>query len=786
MFKKIVLNTAVVAALLASSSAQAAWYDDVADWFVGAAEDTVEWTENAAVDVAGWFVDTIISPLGVVFDTVEAVVAYEELVTDALGSHGYTSSGGLNYTAPTQWAGASGTLNVATFNVHGFPEVLNGETDADVAKMSTLVERWGFDIIGFQEDWVVNPALVSNLTNDSYGYRTNHFAGVPGTLGDGLMTASKYPMDKNKAQRIQFSKCNGTLLEFLGGKVDSPDCITEKGFTIAEVAIAKDFVVHFYNMHGNTGNNDEVTQSDLNDMKAYINGYSAGHPVVVTGDFNMAFHRGDYTDQPAQLANWLADTGLEFTCADGSPEMTAENCSGLIDFIAFRGNAQFEMYWLSSTEHVDNLDEDSSQDKLSDHRPRSAVLGWINLYQGAQDLASASWNWDVGQPDGGESNAEADCAILKAGTWHDRICEDISLYFACEDEAGNWAVSTTAGTWSQGTATCQALGNTYEFSAPTNTEANNALIAVNTEEKLWLNYTDADVEGEWVLSQGNRQLTDSGEPDSINLTAGFRLNSGENITTQTRRLKVHENGTAMVVKYNYLTKTEGGILWQSGGAEDYDASAALVFQGDGNFVLYGSGVAKWATGTQDANKGGNGGRSISLQGDGNLAIYNGSGGHLWNAGTHDAQSVEHGFTTQQKVALKTNFNTYLRAQNGGGSDQRVNANTTGAGVWTHTDLIAVNPVCPQNGDEVYLLSQDNNYWGAWTDGTLVADGSNMNDWQQFTLINHTDTSGCLAEGDVISLKSFHGKYVVADDLNAAYANRTSIGPWEKFTVEYID
>ncbi len=776
LFAKATLATGLM--LTTAGTAQAAWYDDVADWFVDTGTDIVEWTEDAAAETANWFDENIISPIGVVFDTIDGVIAYEELVADSLGDYGYTSSGGLSYTAPTDWAANSGTLNVATFNVHGFPEVLNGETDEDVAKMSTLVERWGFDIVGFQEDWVVNPALVSNLTNETYPYRSNHFAGEPGTLGDGLMTASKHPMNRDSVQRRQWSQCNGTLLEYIEGKVNSPDCITEKGFTIAEVAIAKDFVVHFYNMHGNTGDTESINQSDLDDMKAALNGYSADYPVVVVGDFNMGY---DDTEQTVQLDNWLADTGMTFTC-----QYESEPCGNKIDLIAFRGNDQFELSWNSSTEHVDNLAEDPSQDKLSDHRPHSAVLGWTNMNPSlAEDLSSASWNWKAGHPK--IDDTLRNCALAKSnGQWVNWQCNaSYTKEFACEDDTGNWEVAGPAGTFDDGELTCQSLGDDWFFSAPTNSESNDALTAVTTGT-VFLNYTDEAVEGEWILSLGDRVVVDNREPDSLSFsnTDGFRLNEGESITTLNRRLKMHDaNGSLFVVKYNYLTKTEGGAIWQVAD-ENYTDSYA-VFQGDGNFVVYGPNGPKWATNTQDAAHGGNGGRTLRLQGDGNLAIYDGNGNHLWNAATHNAQGAELGFTNQVKVALKSDHGNYLRAENGGGGSQRVTTKTSSPGVWAQFDLISTDGECVTHGDKVYLLGYDNYYWGAWGSGELWADSGNANDWQSFTFYNNTDTTGCLEEGDSISLKSFHNKFVVAEGNNQnALANRTAIGPWEKFTVEF--
>ncbi|MCP4110640.1 MAG: hypothetical protein GY749_34810, partial [Desulfobacteraceae bacterium] len=41
---------------------------------------------------------------------------------------------------------------------------------------------------------------------------------------------------------------------------------------------------------------------------------------------------------------------------------------------------------------------------------------------------------------------------------------------------------------------------------------------------------------------------------------------------------------------------------------------------------------------------------------------------------------------------------------------------------------------------------------------------------------------CLENGDIISLRSVHGKYVVAESNGDANADRGAIGSWERFTV----
>ena len=63
---------------------------------------------------------------------------------------------------------------------------------------------------------------------------------------------------------------------------------------------------------------------------------------------------------------------------------------------------------------------------------------------------------------------------------------------------------------------------------------------------------------------------------------------------------------------------------------------ALVFQDDGNFVLYnGNGEATWNSGTYGSDA-----QTIIVQGDGNVVMYDSQGGAIWasNSNYEDAQN----------------------------------------------------------------------------------------------------------------------------------------------------
>ncbi len=58
-------------------------------------------------------------------------------------------------------------------------------------------------------------------------------------------------------------------------------------------------------------------------------------------------------------------------------------------------------------------------------------------------------------------------------------------------------------------------------------------------------------------------------------------------------------------------------------------------------------------------------------------------------------------------------------------------------------------------------------------------------WNSFTVVNHTNILGCIAQNDIISLRTWDGQYVVAEDNGDGNANRPHMLSWEKFTVRNI-
>src|ERR671910_559214 len=72
----------------------------------------------------------------------------------------------------------------------------------------------------------------------------------------------------------------------------------------------------------------------------------------------------------------------------------------------------------------------------------------------------------------------------------------------------------------------------------------------------------------------------------------------------------------------------GEVLYPDQSIRSTNGRFTLVYQGDGNLVLYGPNGPLWASGT-----GGRPGAICIMQGDGNLVIYDSNNQWIWNSGT---------------------------------------------------------------------------------------------------------------------------------------------------------
>jgi hypothetical protein len=76
-----------------------------------------------------------------------------------------------------------------------------------------------------------------------------------------------------------------------------------------------------------------------------------------------------------------------------------------------------------------------------------------------------------------------------------------------------------------------------------------------------------------------------------------------------------------------------------------DTQYRLVWQADGNLVVYRGGTAVWATSTE------NRGQSLNFQEDGNLVIRNSSGAPIWDARASSRQHSDSSYSLTFAVTM---------------------------------------------------------------------------------------------------------------------------------------
>ena len=75
----------------------------------------------------------------------------------------------------------------------------------------------------------------------------------------------------------------------------------------------------------------------------------------------------------------------------------------------------------------------------------------------------------------------------------------------------------------------------------------------------------------------------------------------------------------------------------------------------------------------------------------------------------------------------------------------------------------------------YMVAEEKSWYCPWCDWEINANRNGIGDHEKFKVEKQS--------GGKIALKTHHGKYVVAEDNNELNADRTKVGTWERFTPE---
>jgi hypothetical protein len=152
---------------------------------------------------------------------------------------------------------------------------------------------------------------------------------------------------------------------------------------------------------------------------------------------------------------------------------------------------------------------------------------------------------------------------------------------------------------------------------------------------------------------------------------------------------------------------------------------------------------------------------------------------------------------KQYVSFGTAHGTFMKNEGNGGSGKTVSAGALYNSTYEtmYMTNLSDTEACIANNSLISIISDNGYYWSAQSNGDLDVDRLAVGTFETFQLVDHTNTTGCIEDGDEISLYNpKHGTYVRAGSDGGGYADRTTIGSHEKLTLnlepevgaEYLD
>ena len=174
---------------------------------------------------------------------------------------------------------APGSFTFANFNIAGLPSLSASSDKAALQKlMGQKVAADNYDIVAVQEDFSYDADFSSGL---NMPYRTDAKQNV--VTGDGLEIFSKTPV--YNVAREGWNKKGGMLWE--------GDIVSQKGVMMAVVELEPGVYVDVYNLHGDAFDGQESREArhdNFTQTMNFVKKHSKDHAVIITGDFNSAFH----------------------------------------------------------------------------------------------------------------------------------------------------------------------------------------------------------------------------------------------------------------------------------------------------------------------------------------------------------------------------------------------------------------------------------------------------------------------------------------------------------------
>jgi len=226
-------------------------------------------------------------------------------------------------------------------------------------RIAPLLKAW--DWVGLQEDWDGdNHETLVEQTDHTTKLWFDATVSADRYYGSGLSVLAEHPAVE--VVNTHYSTCSGTL-------DGASDCLASKGFQAVRIQVGAG-TIDLYNTHFEAGGGEEdnlARSTQVGEVIDALNGWSAGHAIVFTGDFNL--RASDPEDLP-ELERLESTAGLIDACASVDCDEADH-----IDKVYVRDGENMKLTVQSwSNESAAFLDEEGTD--LSDHPPISAEVSW--------------------------------------------------------------------------------------------------------------------------------------------------------------------------------------------------------------------------------------------------------------------------------------------------------------------------------------------------------------------------------------------------------------------------
>jgi len=191
-------------------------------------------------------------------------------------------------------------VSLLTYNIHGLPGwIARDDPPARIPKI--LAQAKAYDVVLLQEDFAYHDAVIAHSPFAVLVRGNEPWARGPLLEGAGLTILSRFA--SVASQREAYGVCNGWIAA-------ANDCLGNKGFLMARIALPNGALLDVWNTHLDAGDGDAdraARAAQLERLAAAMETQSAGRPLVVGGDFNLEW---DEPRDRALLERFAARLGL--------------------------------------------------------------------------------------------------------------------------------------------------------------------------------------------------------------------------------------------------------------------------------------------------------------------------------------------------------------------------------------------------------------------------------------------------------------------------------------------